>query len=450
MVTEELDNMFKQYALQSEEEARVKSSFKGSTKEYEEIKHTGCDKNVPKVVRVVGGLFNSEIDDYTAKTVTICWVVGDDGKKFRIIRPSYSEDPNYILNKIIAKVKATKYIDDPQKGLKTKVYPIQEKYPEIFNIIEKNGLNPKDSQYKFDKGWNGSEVLIMNVIDRENMEWHRQNKHTMLLAKSVREVNGVEYAEEGISAYATIPTFKNLFKYYGSWEKYDIAITRTGEMNNAYIIDNATKNPEKVDMGKDKYISFDTSLTNEEEGWERYNIKKLFRYTTNTKIYNRLKGTIARIDTALNTHFLNELEVAVANEKKLFDELYGNKEEQPNIEEAPFDTTPYSANTASNVETFGGVTGLEEPAKVITPVMDYEAWKLLPFGSTLSIDMRKKVKSVAKRNDNTYDITWVDFDENGNEVPMSIRKLASCPEPNCRAVSPVELTKCPCCGRDYV
>lgn len=420
----DLDSLFKQFAKKAEAEAKKASSGTYVPREYENVKFTGLETGVPSIIRAVGGPFNSNLDNTTARTVNISWIVGDDGKKFKLIRPSFQEDPNYILNRIISRVKQIKW----NNGEKT--YPVKDKFPEIYNIVDKNGLAKDDPKCKFDRGWTGKEVLIMNVIDRAQMDWHKENKHTMLLAKSVNiGTDGNEYAEEGVSAFAFTPTLFQFYKYYGSWEKYDLAITKTGDMHNAFIIENATKNPERVEHGMEQYISSSDHLSAEEKGWERYDLEKLYRVTTSHKIYNHLKGTIARIDTALGTHFLSDLEAEVEKEKALFSELYGDKEGEENKEEA---TTTVVTEPVK-----------EEPKPVartratVTPKSDSEAWKLLPYGDTLEENLRSKIKSVTKVDDEHYSIEW--------DLPLE--ELASCP--TCEAVAPLEATICPCCGLDF-
>lgn len=415
----ELDSMFEQYAKKAEAEAKAgkKQTF---TRDLEEIKWTGLETDTPKVVRVVGGPYDSDLDEFTAKTVTIARIIGDDGKKFRVIRPSFTENPNYILNRIIARVKQAKWVN------KEKTYPVKDNCPEIYNIIDKNGLAKTDPKAMYDKGWQGKEVLLMNVIDREQMEWHRANKHTMLLAKSVNvDDSGNEWADEGISSYATASQFTQLFKYYKSWENYDIVITKTGNKEHPFIIDNASKNPEKVEGPAHECISFEDHLTDEEKSWEKYDLNKLFRFTTNTKIYNRLKGTIARIDTALGTHFLSELEEEVAKEKVLFDQLYGN-------EEGSTTTT-----TETKVEESIKVTTAPTRARTIPATTTKEVWEQLPYGNKIPEALRSHVTNVVKQGEGKYEITW--------DTPTD--ELASCPD--CGAVAPLDCTICPSCGLDF-
>lgn len=430
--TNDLDSLFKQFAKKAEADAKKASTGTYVPRDFEEIKFTGLETGIPSILRAVGGPFNSNLDNTTARTVTIAWVVGDDGKKFKLIRPSFQEDPNYIINRIISRVKQIKWVN----GEKT--FPVKDKFPEIYNLVDKNGLSKDDSRCKFDKGWTGKEVLLMNVIDRAQMDWHNEHKHTMLLAKSVNvSPEGVEYPDEGVSAYAITPSLLQLFKYYGSWEKYDIAITKTGDMHNAFIVENATKNPERVEHGMEQYISSSDHLSAEEKSWERYDLEKLYRVTTSHKIYNHLKGTISRIDTALGTHFLKELEAEVEKEKVLFNELYGDKEESDsNLESSTEDNTPpFDVNTPVTPEVKS--TPMARTRATTVKSSSTDAWKELHYGDTLDEYLRSKIKSVTKNSDGQYNIEW--------DIP--IEELASCP--TCGAVAPLDATICPCCGLDF-
>ena len=426
-MAENFDDMFKEYASSKEAE----SNRPGFTpKNYETLEWTGLEIGKPKVIRVVGGPPDSNLEPSTARVVTIAWVVGDDGKRFRVIRPSINTDPTYILNRIISKVNTVRWSNN------TKTHPVKDAHPDIFNIIEKNGLDASDPRAKFERGWKGKEVLIANVIDRSKMDWHRNNKHTMLLAKSVIEAtNGGTYVDEGISSYAISQRLNLLFKSYGSWEKYDIAITRTGKMDNPYTIVNATRVPEEVDPSVADIISQETSLSEEEKSWERYDLEKLFRITTATKIFNRLKGTIKKIDAALGTSYLEEIQDLVEKEKKYFEELYGDENEAEREDSRSNSGEPAEEKISKPI-----VSATSKTREIRTQLNESkkEAWQDLPFGDTLSPEMKAKVLSVTKdTSGKVTDITWDAKPED----------LAACPD--CNTAAPLDVTTCPVCGLKF-
>ena len=280
----------------------------------------------------------------------------------------------------------------------------------------------------------------MNVIDRSQMDWHKANKHTMILAKSVNEKDGNTYVEEGISSFSAKPQFVKLAKHYGPWEKYDISITKTGDKANAYIISNATKNPELVEGPNVEYISDLDHLTDEERSWERYDLEKLYRITTNTKIYNKLKETIARIDAALKTNFLDELKAEVDKEKALFDEMYGKEEETtstPTVTAEDVDSEPLEIPTfdAEEEETpqptpvRTRATAIPEPS---APGSD------LPYYTSIPEELRSKIISATKLPNGKWDIKW------------NHSNVLACPNKECEAAGPMELTQCPACGMKFV
>lgn len=442
------DDEFTKYAKQAEEEAKLASNNFGNssfTREYENIQWTGLATNKWSVIRAVSGYPDSNLDNSTARTVNIAKIIDDNGKQMKVIRPSFTADPNYIINKIITAVKKTDFIPVPGQEKKSKVYPVQQKFPQIFNQIEKNGINPADKRAMFDKGWTGTEVLIMNVIDRSQMDWHRANKHTMLLAKSVNTVGDKEFVDEGISVFATMPKLRHYLTSYGSWEKYDLGIKRTGQKDNAYIIVQATKNPEELDEEARPLISPINHLTEEELSWERYDLSKLYRVTSNTKIYNRLKNTIKRIDEALGTSFLQELQKKVEEEKTMFAEIY--KDEGQNAINQTSQTDP-TIQVIASAPTAVPTTEAEIPAAAPTtaPVRRratgapaVEPWTLLPYGNMLPEYRRQQIVAVNLNAEKADDkITWT--------LPSA--ELLSCP--TCQALAPdTDVPCCPVCGMDF-
>lgn len=446
------DDVFKQFAMQAEQEAQLgKNNFGGSfQKDYEEIKWTGLEKNVWSVVRVVSGFPNSHLDSSTARSVILSKIIDDNGKQMKVVRPSYTADPNYILTRIIAAVTKATYVNNGTDK-PTKRFLVQEQHPEIYNQIEKNGLDPSDKRALYDKGWKGSEVLIMNVIDRKQMDWHRENKHTMLLAKSVTNVNGREFVDEGISWFASHDKLRHYLTSYGSWEKYDLGIKRTGQKSDAYIITNVTQSPLEVDEETRQYISSTPNLTEEELSWERYDLDKLFRVTTATKIYNRLKNTIKRIDEALGTTFYAELLKEVEAEKKVFAELYNKNEAGVTPVQAASTVNMTVGNPSATVPfTAGNVTqSIPDPVSApkarerVVNSRAIEPWQELPFGEALPEYRRKQIVGVEK--DSTGKIINIQW---SSEIPVD--ELYSCPNEACGALAPEkDIPRCPVCGYDF-
>jgi len=304
------DDAFAAFAKQAEIEAKERQKAPGGTFQFEDVQWTGLNPNVPKIVRAVGGAPDSNEDKGTAVTRRISWIIGDNGKKFRVVFPEKQDDPDHLMWRMIAAVNETTYIN------KKKVFIHENKNPELFRMVNKNGLEETDKKAMYDSGWLGKTKFIMNVIDREQMKWHAEHKHTLLLSKSVSEgSDGRVFADEGVPAFG----FANLlatgiFKFYKDWRKYDLGITKTGLKETPYRIINATKYKEEIPDELQALVSEAPWLTEEELSWETYDLQKLFKYTPMTKIYNNLKISIQKLDARLGTKFDKMFKDAVDKE----------------------------------------------------------------------------------------------------------------------------------------
>jgi len=419
------DDAFEQYAQEQEKIAREANSRSGpgSSATYEKIEYTGLESNRMKLIRAVGGPPDSKIDNFTARSCRVSWFIGDDGKKFRVVLPERGDDADHILWRIIARVKAVEWVD------KKKVYPVEIKHPEIFNIIAHNGFREGDKQFIFDRGWEGQQRLVMNVIDREQMEWHKKNKHTMLLSRSIGEgKDGTKFPEEGVPSWGFSALLANLFKYYKSWERYDIGIIRTGLKETPYRIINAGKYFEEVpDFLKEFVVQ--EPLNEEEASWERYDLNKLFGVTHYTKIYNKLKLTIARIDAALGSHFLQEMEDKVAKEKVEFEAQKAAEkpaETAPDIAEAPIKETTIAGNPI-------GTRSAPVRAK---PATAFDT-SVLKGWERLSSSEKEMIAGVTVKDGKLIEIQYSD--------PSAT--LLACPE--CSIPGPDSFTTCPSCGMQF-
>ena len=423
------DDVFEKYAAQQEAEANEAAKRgNGSQGAYTEIAWTGLSPKDLKIVRAVGGPPDSNIDVTTAKSVRVAWIVGDDGKKFRCILPERSDAPDHPLWRIITRVKATEW-DDGKKS-----FPVQQKHPQVYNIVEKNGLTEGDKAYIFDRGWTGRQVLIMNVIDREQMAWHRENKHTMLLSRNIGEgKDGTKFPEEGVPVYGFSSHLANLFKFYKSWEKYDIGILRTGQKETPYRIINASKYIEEVPEHK-RGLVVEGPLSAEEASWDRYDLNKLFGVTSYTKIYNRLQLTIARIDASLGTHFIDEFKELVDKEKAAWEAQREDEEDKealstatPGVDlESEPDPEPEPKKAPKRREV---KSQAEESAGFDTSFL--KGW------DKSSVEERLSVKGITVKNGKLVDIEYKD-----PNVP-----LLACP--SCEMPGTETATVCIGCGLSF-
>jgi len=303
------DDAFKQFAVKTEQEERdraAKASSGGYQRDFENVKYSGLEKGVMKIIRGLGGVPNSGQDKFTSRTVRHSQIVADDGKRIRVILPLKTENPAFILWKIIDRVTEVEWVN------KAKVFVNERKHSDIFRMVSVNGYAEGTNQAKYDKGWAGRDYFVMNCIDRSMMDWHKENKHSVILSKQINTVNTddgkvLEFAEEGVPAYGfTNLLALNIFKFYGDWCNYDLGVEKLGLMQSPFRLINASKHEEEVPEDLRDLIK-SGPLTDEEKSWELYDLDKIFGVTSYTKLFNKLKLSIAKIDMALGSHYLDEL-----------------------------------------------------------------------------------------------------------------------------------------------
>jgi len=435
------DDAFLAFAEQQEKEAarrQANSGGSGQERTFEEIRWCGLERGAMKIVRFFGGVPDSKADNYTARSVRIAWLTGDDGKRFRVVFPDRNEAADHILWRVIGRMNQVEW----QQG--KKVLPVKEKYPTIYDIVAKNGLSPADKRYMFEKGWEGRQVLIANVIDRADYDWHRENKHTALLSRGITiGKEGQVFAEEGVPLYGFISHLTNLFRYYGSWEKYDVGIERTGVKESPYRVVNAPVHIAEIPASARELV-VDGPLTEEELSWERYDLAKLFGYTTNTKIFNRLQGTIAKIDAVLGSNFSKELKDAVEIEQAKWEAEKAADAEAPKAESAskPSAKAAKSGNKIEKMFTDGAP--VENPAApparparpqaASTATFDTSA---IPHWDDLSSAEKDAIANVELSGGKLTNIIYKDTEAT----------LYGCP--TCLIPAPDTFTVCPNCGERF-
>ena len=320
------NDAFAAFAKQVQENQNQKSSHGNFTpREFEEIKWVGLTPQVFKIIRVVGNPPESltpgiKAGPFDAKEFYFSEIKDDQGKKLQLKLPLPGDlaDKDHIMWKIIRKVMEVTYVD------KKRVFKNELTHPEVFNKVAHGGWDPvKDfNKYKFSKGWSGQKVVVMNVIDREDMKWHQENKHTALLSRDIGESVGqngdmMYFPATGVPSFGFIENLAQITTNYGSWENFDLGIKRTGQKTNPYQIVNATAfvngNLKDIPDSLKKYVSL-VPLTDEEKSWKRYDISKMYAPTSYSKIEKRLGGTIKQVDGIFGTNYFDEIHALAEKE----------------------------------------------------------------------------------------------------------------------------------------
>lgn len=411
---------------------------------YEEMKWVGLENDSAKIVRIVGAPPESmtpgrKAADTDAVEIYVSRIMNDSNKRVVLKLPPHADDikDEHIMWRIINKVKEVEWVPGAN-GKNEKKYKYAG-YPWYDKVIH-GGFNPTDQQYSWTKGWSGQQVVIMNVIDRED-SWCKDNKHTKLLSKRVNQVvqddgKVVEYADTGVPSYGFLTKLSELVGKYGSWEKYDVAIAKTGEMTSPYVVKNATafaKCPEDIaraELGdKLAFVSQDVSLTPEELGYERYNLKNNFKVTSYQKLLSDFGNTIKLIDGDLRTTYYDELKALADKEKAEYEAK--KAEEEAN---APAENSSESTPTETISESTESVKPTRT-SRVVDMALSAEKIAALKGWDKLTEEERKLIKDVELNDDGTVKaITYTTTND-----------LADCPD--CKFEAPMAITTCcPVCG----
>jgi hypothetical protein len=444
-----MDDEFKARALAAEQAEKDRIANRGSggfTKTFEDIKWTGLEKGVMKIIRALGSRPNFSMDDSTtyqdtpnmtafdARVMRIATLRDDKGHKMRLVMPFGCVDENFILWRLIHKVNEYEWID------KKRVYINLVNNPAVYNIINFNGLPEDDKARQFGLegyGWKGREVFVMNCIDRAMYKWHQDNKHSALLSKKIevrKNLEGKEntFTEEGVPAYGFTSKIQvGLTKYYGSWENFDIGIEKTGTQSEPTRCINASRNIEQVPTQLQALVSVNP-LTDEEKSWTQYDLNKLCGVSSYSKIWNKLHLTIAQIDKALGTDYSEELRVLADAERSEM-KARGTSEPDDADTAAPLDerATKVLVPVTKNVEdepvrAVASTAATSSTATAFSPVQ-------LPAYDKLTETEKSFIKSASKTADGKYEIEY----SGGG-------KLFKCPD--CKTKSPEAFKTCPGCG----
>lgn len=470
------NDAFAAFIKKSEEDEKnraSKYSGNGGSFTYETQEWVGLEANKPHILRLTGNPPESmtpgfKAGKFDAHEIYFETVKDDNGDRMQLRLPCHAEDINdeHIMWRIINKVKEVDWIPDPQNpGKKKRVYKHERTL--VFDKVTHSGwdaANPKEADsYKYAKGWGGQQVVIMNVIDRED-DWCKTNKHTKLLSKKISVKDGVAYPTVGVPSYGFLTCLSKLSKVYGPWENYDIQVVKTGQMNTPYEVKNATfyksAGVPEVDQSKLNFISVDPSLTAEEREYERYDIAKLYKITSYRSLRDRLGKTIREIDATLGTHFYDELngyaekEIAEAEARKA-----ENAAAEPAATTAPVYAAASDPAPVATPEPVKVVEAVQPTAPVTpapaAPVAEQPVARTTRGTANISALAPEKIaalKGWLKLTPAQKDlITDVVLDANGNVENVLYKEEAGnqCNCNNCMKPSPLSFTSCPVCGCDF-
>lgn len=303
------------------------------TREYEQIEYTDIPENEWRIIRLVSAMYTPVDKNRTPTSPKEVWqsyIINDKGKGCFI---NWSNDKNWFLWRVFDKIMAYKWNPDiGDNGAKEFLH--KKDFPKLFNQVRRNG---KQDFHKYENGWYPTKYVCLNVIDRHDMEWHKENKHTKLLSKKITIKDDKKYPAIGIPPTVyTKKIFNNILEQQKGedcfLEDFDIAVKKSnvsGDVDYEAQHSNYLKKDESVNQ-----FIISGLLTEEEESWVCYDLDKLFPISTYHKIMSNLGIFLREVDAKMKTAFYPELEELVAKEKVEWEKNYP-KEENEVEEDSP-------------------------------------------------------------------------------------------------------------------
>jgi len=398
--------------------------------EFTEITYVALENNRETVVRLLGLPYPFRENGSDVKLINMSMILGDDDKKSRFIWPTKEENPNWILRKVFDKIMAYEWNSAESK----KDYLNAAAHPAIFNRVFKND-KPEQT---YESGWQPKPVCLWNVIDRADMEWHKENKKTKVLSKKLSMYgpnNDKVWYETGVPQYLYEIIWNNVVEYSGDWLDYDVVLSKTSETP-WYKAFHGLDEIKKISV-ESKPLIVEGPLTDEEKALEMYDFDKLFKVTSYTKIKKKLGVFLQRVDAAFGTKYTAELDELVtaeeaeraANAPATEEAAPAEKaaETKPEAPSSPTVTTPAEVRPART-----------RTAKSEVPVVEGINWAVVAesFEGALKLSDEEKAMVTSINEDGTWSYEIADSDE-----------LFECS--TCQFESPGAFSSCPNCGHSF-
>lgn len=445
-------------ALEKAKKAEEKKQSKGSSGnfEFEEVQSMGLVSGEERAFRILGKFSNPfrnipvGTDPTDPKFIYHSRILRDDEEGYAHINWALKEgdtelelDDKWILKRLYDKVYESKWKDftdeekiannDNKKGRYEKLH----KDTSIFKKLESN--RKKDSVDKWPPKVYPQQRILLNVLDRHDT-WCADNNHSKVLhakngwlGKDGTFVNNV--TDPGIPLQAFNGIWENVAKFTKIHWDLDIVIKRNKEATNAYVVKDATETKFESDLIK-KIVSTEP-LSEKEKAYVLYDLDKLYKVSSYSKIKKNLTALFKLCDAELGTKFYDELEKLADEEAAAF--AAKNAAEAPK-QENQNQVSPASkeANKAIEKDDAKEEKKVERAArteaKVETNTND-SMLKAFPKFNELSIEDKKDFIDAFGSIDATGSAVW---NQGVTIVP--------CDNADCRTPLPNTVLQCPKCG----
>jgi hypothetical protein len=236
-----------------------------------------------------------------------------------IWKPKMDGEQDWILWRFFNKVMEYKY----DRATRSRIYTHDKGLAlPLFNEVDKN----HNLENQYESGWYPSTKMGINVIDRQDMAWHKENKKSKILSSKLNlwdrkkddgSVEKIPFYESGVPRTVYLKLWDDIAEYNGDWELYDVAFRKLAA-DPWYQAFHTVDDLKKIQADAKPFI-VTGKLTEEELSWERYDLDDVFKVTSYLKLMNRIGGYFKLGDAIFGTKFYDELAELAAADKAKFD-----------------------------------------------------------------------------------------------------------------------------------
>jgi hypothetical protein len=443
MITEPKNNAFDLALQKQEQEEKQKEAKKKKTSvgaDYEQLEWEGLVDGKDVVFRIIGNPISLRENTYDPERVFFSKIVRDDGKGYCHIIWKKDEngelDNEWIFKRLYDKVmesKWVKYADGVknEKGYNGEYRKLFEDTPS-YKRIDTN--SKKDDKYP--PRFYPAQRVLMNIISRMD-DWCKENKHTKLLSsKSVpfkpKDGEVFYFTDFGFPNQVYENILKNVIQFRKNWN-LDVVVQKDAG-NKSYIVRDIQE--DKI-LESTKALGNNAPLTEEECQYECYNIDKISKHASYTKLKKQLVGLFkqASIDTGYPfDEELNALADAEQQEREeATEDVAPDATEESNVS-APVAKAPESVEQAPRKR-----TAPEEKSVPVEQTKDFS--KIFPTLSKLQIKQQHIIQdSVASINEGVP--IWNDPKD---ALPCG-NTSCTFPGTSVKTTFPSTVFTCPVCG----
>ena len=215
-------------------------------------------------------------------------------------------DKKWILHRFLSDVQEVEWIKVEGKEKKQKVF-VNANSP----VYKKVSLNkvPKDLSNPYDNKFYPSKIVVANVIDPMDLDFHKETKHSKLIASKLDSINTddgnkILYPKPGLpySVYSSI--IDNLVSKVGGWD-FDVVIKRDVDADPMYAVNHYSDFAVPSDIKK---VCSDKDYFQTLKELELYDLDNLYRVTSYGKLKYHLLPLMKEWDKETGSHFAEELE----------------------------------------------------------------------------------------------------------------------------------------------